>query len=464
MIHASLGYRVFFTPLIQSDQSVYGDEIEVTDRILSAGIGNIKQSIDAGDYDIGVFAFSDLELKGANFNGYFNEEDSRSIFITTRDRCKVRVVFRRNVFERNSSGTILSSTETDTVTFRGLINEEATRLDLATDQIRFKVLSRDSVLRTTQIPAGVVGDDTPISEAIFRILNQTRITSVLTIDQSNIVPDLDIEVDDGDWFSNKGVKEALDKLLFASNSVLLIDDDGTVHVRSRDHDSDDDFLLNLYGQYDQQKRENIIKIEDYNLGRQRMFTSVRINDTISTNEIFADAFGLRVKKYSLEFIDDPDKEEEIAERVVDEFKTPKIEMNVTVATDLVRDLQLLQVVSVNYPLRVEPIKGTFLPVFDVAKFSDANTPFPNEFGSVSIDRRTAFKVVEISHEPEKFTSKLKLRQIGVSLEDGFFNVPANNKFGFGIFGIAMFGTDVDPSETWNPSNLGAARFSLTRFE
>jgi hypothetical protein len=269
-------------------------------------------------------------------------------------------------------------------------------------------------------------------------------------------------VDDGSWFDNKSIKEALDKLLFASNSVLIIDDAGVIYVKSRDIDPEDEVLF-LYGQYDEQKRENIVSISDFNTGRQRTFTQVQVNDFTATNEIYSDIFGLRKKSYTLEFITDNAKEEEIAERLVDEFKSPKSELKVTVPTDQLDGVHLLQTVSVNYPYRVKPIDGKFLPVFGVTEFGDVDAPFPLQFGSSKIDYRTAFKIIEIEHQPENFLTTLKLRQVGISLDDGFFNVPTSNKFGFGVFGSALFG-DGDPADAWNPSVFGGGRFGLTRFE
>ena len=455
-------YKVYFQPLVNADNNIYGAEVDVSDRVFLSGVGDIRSSIDASDYDIGVFVFSDLELKALNVNGYFNEADRRSIFITSRDRCKVRVEFQKDVFTRDINGTILSDAQTVTTTYRGLINDEATRIDIVNESIRFKVLSRDSVFRTTKISAGIVTDGTLASVAIFQILNVPRITSVLTVSEVNIDPDLDIAIDDGGFFDNREVKQALDKLLFATNSVLLVDDAGIVSVRGRGHDETRD-VLNLYGQYDSLKRENIVSIEQYNPGRHRTFTSILINNTRATSNTYAAAFGLRTKKYTLEFITDPDKEQLIAERVLDEFKIMKAELEVTVPTYLLTDVQLLDRVSVNYPLRIEPVEGTFLPVFDITKFDDADQPFPLVFGSNEIDPRTGYKIIEISHNPERFVSKLKLRQFGTALDDGYYNTPFNNLFDFAVFGFAKFGPDGDPADTWNPSVIGAARFDLTDF-
>jgi len=442
---------------MDSDANVYGPEVDVSDSIRVDGIGSISKSIDAGDYDVWVFAFSDLELVGINENGYFNENDFRSIFFSTRDRCKVRVLFQEVELSRNSSGTVISELATDTVTFRGLINDEATRLDLVTDKIRFKVLSRDSVLRTTKISSGVVTNSMMLSNAIAAILNVPRITSVLNFDAANINPDLDATIDVGAFFNNKSVKEALDKLLFAANSVLLINDAGDMIVRSREPDETRP-ILNLFGKNDLHKRENIIDVTTYNNGRQRMFTSFVVNQRERSNTAHVQSFGLRQKKVTLDFLTNTDTIDSVADRLVDEFKTPKIELNVRVATRVVREIQLLDRVSVNYPLRVKPIAGKFLPVIGITAIGDVDMPLPSTFGSLAIPDRLAFKVIEIEDNPEKFTTILKLRQMGKDLDDGIFDLPNNCLLGFAVIGFAEIcvgGTNCD--KFLGVANIGAAQ-------
>lgn len=454
-------YRVFFTPLVNADANLYGDEIDVTGRILYDGVGDIRRSIDSSDYDVGVFAFSDLELTAFNLNGYFNENDFRSIFPTKRDLCKVRVEFSEIETVRDANGTVLSETETNSVTFRGLINEEATRLDITTEKIRFKVLSRDSVLRTTKISGGVVADGDLFSEALFQILNVPKITSVLNVSQVNITVDLDLTIDDGSFFDNKSVKEALDKLLFAANSCILINDAGDVTIRSRVPDETTE-VLNLYGKNDIHYRENIIDITEYNTGKQRMFTSFMINDQEISNAAYVESFGLRKKEVALDFITDPLKALAIAERSVEEWKTPKIEVNVKVGTTVAKDLQLLDRVSVSYPFRLKPPTDKFLPIIGVTKIGETDQPLPYIFGSIEIPARLKFKVIEITDSVKGFTSILKLRQAGIEVGDGYFDEPNNCLVGFAIIGFAKICTGGDPCDAFNPANIGSAKIGCTK--
>lgn len=460
MSAGQLRHRVYFTPLMQSDINVYADEIDVSDHIKYTGIGNLRRSIDASDYDVGVFVFSDVELVGVNENGYFNENDYRSVFPSIRDRCKVRVVFSKIEMVRDLDGTVISEVETVQSIFRGLLNEEATRLDITNETIRFKILSRDSVLRTTKISSGVITAGMTVKQSLEAILNVPRITSVLNFDANDITPDYDFVIDSGTWFNNKSVTEGVNKLLFASNSVLLINDAGDIVVRSRVPDESKP-VLNLYGKNDIHYRENIIDITSYNTGKQRQFTSVTINDTERNNADYVQAFGLRNKKFKLEFVTSEPTEAAIADIIVDEFKTAKIELNIKVATDIAKNVELLDRVSVSYPLRAKPPAGAFLPVIGITMIGETDQPLPHIFGAISIEPRLAFKVIEIEDNPDRFTSVLKLRQIGKDLDDGIFDTPGSCLVGYAVIGLSAICGEGDPCEGYNPSIIGAAQVGCT---
>ena len=85
-------YKVYFTPKLTA--TTYGTEIEVSAKIIDTGVSTMKRSIDAGDYDIGVFYYGDVTLKAINKNGYLSQiHDHRSIFTYSRDLTKVRIEY-----------------------------------------------------------------------------------------------------------------------------------------------------------------------------------------------------------------------------------------------------------------------------------------------------------------------------------------------------------------------------------
>lgn len=443
-------YQVLFTP--KASTTEYGDEIDVSDLIRLDGLQKIRRGIDSGDYGFGVYTYDDISLKGYNKNGVFNDQyDSRSMFPAGRDLCKVRVVFKQYDNEDN---------ETDSIVFNGLINEEATRLDVVKDLITFKVLSTDSIIRNSKVPAGLITSGDLISTAIYAILNTNRIEQVLNISQANINPSLDIAVDVGTAFDDQPAKDMLDSLLLVSNSVMLIDSSLNVIVRPRTEVADRP-ILKLYGKSDLYGRENIINITDYNSGFHRVFTSVVINDTEESNAGLSVDYGVRQNAFTIDYLTDVEKESQVASELLDEFKASKIELDVTVPIKTILGYEILDRVSINYPLRVKPQAGKFLPVVGVAVLGDDDTPLPNQYGSLAIDPKLAFKIIQIEEDPRTFTASVKLRQIGVDVFDGQFNTPGSFILGFAVLGDAELQPTVDDCATWNPSVLGAALMGCT---
>ncbi len=441
----STRYRVYFTP--RTEATTYGDETEVTDYVQFKGLTTIKKSIDSSDYDVGVFVYDDLELKCFNVDGYFNDEsDTRSLFKYSRDLTKVRVLFT------NDSG--------DTIVYRGLVNEEATRQNATGDEISFRVLSRDSVIRSTKVSGGTISTGMTCKESLMAILDVPKINSVLTIDEANINPDYNFEVDLGSKFDNKNAREVLGKLLLASNSVMLIDDDGVVTIRNRAENTDTD-ILNLYGAYNLGYRQNTTRLTAYNTGKHRMFSAVKVNNTEEDDDAMISTFGYKQKKIELDFITNADTETAIATALLDEFKVPKIELNIEVPTYVARNVKLLDRVSLDWPLRIKPYGDTFLPVIGTATLNSAMTPLPSTFGSLSIAPNVAFKVIEIAENPNDFETILKLRQIGTTLSDGVFNTPDSSVVGYAVVGTSVIGGEGDLSDTFNPSVIGAAQIDAT---
>ena len=79
-------YKVYFTPKLTA--TTYGAEVEVSAKIIDTGVSTMKRSIDAGDYDIGIFYYGDVTLKAINkkdvtflqlINQYINTINQTSI-------------------------------------------------------------------------------------------------------------------------------------------------------------------------------------------------------------------------------------------------------------------------------------------------------------------------------------------------------------------------------------------------
>lgn len=407
---------LLLTPL--TDVNTYGTEVDITDFIEEEGIPSITTFIDSEDYDIGIFSYGSIQFTLDNEKGSFNDySDPRSLFTYFRDLSKVRMVFRQYETLRNSEGIVVSTVVTDTTLFKGLIRDEATRLDPASDRITMEALSLESIISNVRISPGAINDDSMTTTAFLEILDNTKVTSLLTVSSGNIDPDLNLTIDDGGFFDALSGLEAIKTLLTATNSVLLINADNEIVIRNRDVDSDL-YTLELYGKNDIHGRENIISLSDYNNGFHRIANSIRSSRVESNDTGSIDEIGLRQKQIDFEFITTEGTLQTIADRILAEFLVPKIECKVRIPMSIGKSISLLQRVTINMPLYIEP-SGTFLPVIGGADYGDSAAPYPIEIGSVEILPTTIFKVIEIEHDLAAMETTLKLRQIGTTHEDGF---------------------------------------------
>jgi hypothetical protein len=442
-------YRVYMTP--RTGQFTYGTEIEITDHVTIQGIGTTKRAIDSQDYEIGVYFYSDLQLVGSNDNGYFNgPDDLRSIFQYNRDLTKCRVVYE------NTTG--------DTIAYYGLLQDQATRIDAVNETVTFRILSLDSIISITQVTGGTVASGVTCKSAMLSILNQAAISSVLSISSVNVTPDLNFTIDIGDAFDDMQTQDALNLLLVASNSTMKISSSGVVTIQSRA--ANNVSALNLYGPYDELRRQNVINIQNYNTGLQRMFTSVIITDANGVDTTFdnvplAQTYGYNQTALTFPFLLANGSVPLVGKTILAEFSSPKVEMEVEVPTSIAKNVDLLDLVSVNWPLRITPITDKMLPVIGTSVIGNSAYPLPNKNGSLFVLPNVAFKVIEIDNDAVNFTTILKLRQVGTTISDGYFNNPTSSVIGFAVIGSAAIGGTGSTDAKWNPSALGAARVGST---
>jgi hypothetical protein len=102
-----------------------------------------------------------------------------------------------------------------------------------------------------------------------------------------------------------------------------------------------------------------------------------------------------------------------------------------------------------------------LPVIGTSVIGNSAYPLPNKNGSLFVLPNVAFKVIEIDNDAVNFTTILKLRQVGTTISDGYFNNPTSSVIGFAVIGSAAIGGTGSTDAKWNPSALGAARVGST---
>ncbi len=400
-------YKVIMTT--REQLGVYGNQIditedvELTDYIKSNGISTMKIEADDGDYTVGVFVIGDLTLKTINYDGKFSDNTNwRSLFPYARDLTKVDVIY---VDESGAENT----------RFKGLITEEATKEDLLKNEVKLKVLNQQGILRKSTILPGLVRTGMTFEEAFFSILNRPVVTSILNFNESNINPQLNLTLDDESFFNGISAYEGIIELLQASNSIMTIDGSNNIIIRDRTHNSNTPFAF--YGGNDYYGRSNIIKLTKYNSGLQRTYNTIKVGDYTYFDDSYLDQYDGRQKELSFDFIIDRKKSLTIAKAIVEEFKTPKYEMEITVLTEGVKDIKMFDLCTVDISRRIAPRPNAQVPLYEQAQYGVAKYPY--EVGNLAIPDTMGFKVTAIRENPSSFTTQLRLREIGTTIGDGF---------------------------------------------
>ncbi len=392
-------YKVYLTPLIQ--ESTYGTEVEISDYVINSTLGDIRKTTDSNDGTIGEYTLGACNLTCINYNGEFNENDPRSFFSYKRDSSKIRITYYDSLTE-------------STLSFKGLVNDEGTNAS-EDDNISIKVIELANILRKEQIGGGTVNIGDTFSGAIKALLNQPAITAVLTYDANEISVDLDLAIDSESFFGNISTWEGIKALLIASNSIIYIDNE-TVKVKARGHDTG--LVSYFYGPGDQLDQENIIKISKYNNGAHRIFNSVTVNDYTHTDTTSSEWFGLKDISFSFSFITVTSKETEIAETLVNQFRYPRIEFEMTVPTALANEVDFFDTVGVSHPIRTRPYQTNNASLWDISKYDTVGDSYNIDFGGFVIDGRLAFKIIERKEHPSEFLTTLKMRGRGKTFDDG----------------------------------------------
>jgi hypothetical protein len=419
-------------------------DIEIDDFVRKGGLNSIQREVDNGDFDFGIFVFNSVGISCINEDGKFSDQsDSRSIFKYSRDKTKVTI----NFFDGESNDP--------TTSFKGIVDERATKVNFVKNDVRMVVLSEDSIINRVNVSGGTVVNGQLASVAIKSILNIPSITTVLNYDPLNINVSNDYIIDDGSYFDNLTCKEALDQLCSLTNSVLIVEDFSDIIVRSRDVNTDGE-IFRFYGENDTFGRQNILQVKNYNTGLHRTFNSVKVGSQISSNEGYIQAFGDNSKTIDFEFITSEETQALVAENLMNYWKAPKIEMEIVARTKDVKDLWFFDLVSVDYPLRVKPAEGeTKLPVYGVSRYGES--VYPRTFGNIKINPKVAFKVIGKTEDPSKFTTIIKLRQVGFGFSDGSL-ASVGTYYGSAIYGEDDYMEDparVDPNRI---SVYGAGKY------
>jgi hypothetical protein len=396
------------------DGTFEADWLDITRWVLSNGFDTISYSLDSGDFDFGIFNVSNVRLALDNSGGRFNDpEDSRSLWasLITRQLNKVKI----------ESGYLNPTTMEKMVeqVFEGIIDERSFIEDPANDSVSCMVLSRESVFGTVNVVGGMLGS-VPLlaSEAIYMLCNRPEITDFMTVTATNIVPNNDVLIDvPNAWAGNK-LDTTLNEIMLITNSILYIDGAGAMIVRNRSHSRRVMWEMNQNASSG--KSDNIYGIDNKNSGRQRVknyFYWAGSSLFASSLDEFIARYGMTKKSVDSSAITSSITRQAILDNLLSEWQFPKEEFEIT--TDYTANiLSFFDMVTIDFV--PELTRRDNIPI---AGLAIAGTAISIDYASgTKINPAKGYKILGFEHSLANFTTKLKVREIGNQLNDGWIHV------------------------------------------
>jgi hypothetical protein len=401
-------WTVYLNPF--DDEGNYSGWVDITSDVILESMGSITQGLDNTQFDIGIFKSSNFSLVLKNDSGRYSDVDNvKSIFHTARSGSQVKITWQWDI---PLAGTMISGDtwlcEEEIEIFKGVINDDGTTQDVDSNQIKFNVQGRESLFSSEVVPISSIANGDLFSEVIYTCLNQVGITTLLTIDQANIVCGNDLAIDDKASLEGKTVLEAVKDLLLVSNSVLYIDGDA-VYVSARTASADVEGLF--YGQGSSLGPENIQNLKNITSGLLKTFNYMvwQSTTTIIQDGTSVSTYGARKKSIGFDPINDTTKRQSILTEIVDEFKNPKQEFDLYTPISLQNaSLKLLDKCSIDYPIVYVPNENPFA-ICGVAVCGEWWTPKAQ--WDFKIDPLDYYKIITRSVDIKNSVIKFRMRLV-----------------------------------------------------
>lgn len=403
--------RVRFYVKTFSAAGIYAtDFVEITDDVLN--VNKVKIDLDNNDFDIGIFKNTNMTLTVRNDHGHYSDSDTlQSIFPVQRDESIVRITWDvRNHDNIAGFFTVPTIVGVEQTVFEGLLSDVSQSSSIDRQDVKFTVLGFESIFDRVDVPFASINDGDLASVALLAILNQSKITNLLTVSGGNINPGQDEAIDAVASLENKTATDALEDILRITNSILYITSQ-TVHIANRDESASTEHTF--FGQAASAGLEDIIDISKYRDGKHRLFNSWTWKDTalVSNDATSITANGVRKKEIDSDLYTNTAKRQALLDSGKNEFSSKKREfvlvapMNVdTIA------LELLDKVAVDYPIIYVSADSNPMPLYGRAIYGQARLPI-GQF-SLEIESTATFKILSKILDLKKNTIKFELRETG----------------------------------------------------
>lgn len=421
--HIQKSFQVKYTRVYLSVRTMagtYDPWVNVSLLVVASDLGQYSRSIDSNDFDIGFSEESNIRISFSNEDALFTEGfgyfENRMI-----DRSRIRIVAGfvdtedlRPEFE---------------VTFEGIIDDQATALDAKRETATFTVLSYSSVIQRLRTDPGAVSNGQSFQVALFNLLSRSEVSQLLTVDLENLNPKVNLTIQNASWFDGRPLKDSINRLLLASNSVMKITRDHELVITGRQQSPTVRFQFFGKGA---SRPANIEGISNFHSGLRRVITSVTVNGiTMDAPDELITWYGLRAKALDIGFINNEPLAREIAEDVLDEFAYPKRELELT--TDfLANEVDLLDMVTID---NEGSIQDEAPAVYGSAIYGQS--AYVQRQGGVRIRPIEGYKVLGITHDYRRYSTTLKLRAVGQREFDSNAGY-ANPIYGQAIYGLSRY--------------------------
>lgn len=375
-------------------------------------LGDISLDTDSSEFQIGVFTNSNIAITLNNREGQFSDVGQpASIFKHKRGNSIVKISYDRAEYKFLAGSAIAGESilNREVDLFEGILNDDSSVENAKVQSLQFTLLGYESIFENEIVPFSALSIGMLVSDAIYAILNQANITQFLTVSLVNIVPGLDQTLDDVAIFENMTVKDALNRLLNASNSVFQITA-STILVKDRT--ASVPIIYNFYGQASQSGKENIMDVKNITNGISRTFNFVSWKDTSLAFAVNSSIRlnGTKKKEVEFEFFTNTVKRLNILESIATEFGQKKLELDLVTPLNYdTLDINLLDKVTIDYPTITIPWENFDLPICGQAICGEA--VLPQGLWALTIDAGKNWKVIAKKISVTKYEMTFKLREI-----------------------------------------------------
>lgn len=402
--------RVYLKPF-DSAGNYTASWTEITDYVDLSTLSSISLSLDRGEYNVGVFRYSNMRMGVNNSTGLFSEPgQANTLFAFKRDQSQIRIDWEYGPAAYYGFAEYgVDSYDSTVEIFRGLMSDESAEVGVASQRLGFSVFGLESTFEKALTPYSTISNGDLLSSVIHDCLNQAPMTDVMTVDAGNITCGTDVTIDDKTDLETKTVKEALDELLLISNSVLYIEA-GVVYVKPRTANVSVD--ATFYGPSATAALEDVLDLSDIKSGANKTFNYWNWQDTttVSSDTDSINTNGIKKKIVNSALITDTSKRTSILSGLLAEFKDPqrettlKVEMN---ETNLA--LGFLSRLALDYP--AVALSGDFeIPTYGLSEYAVAGYPVQQNVTTFDPDSDN-FKVMSIRYNIKEFTIDFGIRGV-----------------------------------------------------